>query len=90
MYYSITNTWYCISYSEDPSWQFYQLTLSDNLWLKNARDFGQSCIGIDGKYDLNINHAPALSIVAKNKVGFATPIAFGIKLNNYIYNKILS
>jgi hypothetical protein len=69
-----------ISYSEDPSRQFYQLTLSDDLWLKNARDYGQSCIGIDGKYDLNLDRAPVLSIVTKNKAGCATPIAFGINL----------
>ncbi|GBB84535.1 hypothetical protein RclHR1_01110020 [Rhizophagus clarus] len=57
--------------SEDPpSRQFYQLTLSDDL-----------CIGIDGKYDLNIDRAPVLSIVAKNKGGFATPIAFAVKNN---------
>jgi hypothetical protein len=32
------------------------------------------CIGIDGKYDLNIDRAPVLSIVAKNKAGFVTQL----------------
>ena len=75
-----------ISSSENSSQRFYQLTLSDDLWLKNARDFGQSCIGIDGKYDLNIDRAPVLTIVAKNNAGFATPVAFGTKFSNiFIY-----
>ena len=75
-----------ISSSENSSQRFYQLTLSDDLWLKNTRDFGQSCIGIDGKYDLNIDRAPVLTIVAKNNAGFATPVAFGTKFSNiFIY-----
>ena len=75
-----------MSFSEDSPQRFYQLTLSDEFWLKNTRDYGQNCIGIDGKYDLNIDHVPVLSIVAKNNAGFATPIAFGKKftfLNNF-------
>ena len=67
-----------LSFPEDSPQRFYQLTLSDEFWLKNARDYGQICIGIDGKYDLNIDHVPVLSIVAKNNAGFAIPIAFGM------------
>jgi hypothetical protein len=67
-----------LSFSEDSYERFYQLTLSDEFWLKNARDYGQICIGIDGKYDLNLDRAPILSIIAKNNAGFATPIAFGM------------
>ncbi len=67
-------------FSEDSSQKFYQLTLSDEFWLKNAWDYGQICIEIDGKYDLNIDHASILSIVVKNNANFATPIAFGMKL----------
>lgn len=69
-----------LSLPEDSPERFYQLTLSDDFWLKNARDFGQTCVGIDGKYDLNLDRAPVLSIVVKNNAGFATPIAFGMKL----------
>ncbi len=75
-----------LSFPEDSPQRFYQLTLSDEFWLKNTRDYGQNCIGIDGKYDLNIDHVPVLSIVAKNNASFATPIAFGKKftfLNNF-------
>lgn len=76
LYYQQPNT----LFPENSPQRFYQLTLSDDFWLKNTRDFGQICIGIDGKYDLNLDHAPVLSIVTKNKAGFATPVAFGKKL----------
>ncbi|CAG8505962.1 1332_t:CDS:2, partial [Funneliformis caledonium] len=33
--------------------RYYQLTFSDEFWLKNRHDHGNICIGIDGKYDLN-------------------------------------
>jgi hypothetical protein len=39
---------------------------------------------IDGKYDLNIDRASVLSVVAKNKAGFATPIAFGIIFTKFV------
>ena len=32
---------------------YYQLTLSNDLWLKNGQRYGKFCIGLDGKYDLN-------------------------------------
>jgi hypothetical protein len=54
--------------------------LSDELWLKNARDYRQICVGIDSKYNLNLDCAPILSIIAKNNANSATPIAFSIKL----------
>jgi hypothetical protein len=31
--------------------RYYQLTVSDEFWLYNGRDFGKVCIGLDGKYD---------------------------------------
>ncbi|UZO29201.1 uncharacterized protein OCT59_022687 [Rhizophagus irregularis] len=48
--------------------------------------------GIDGKYDLNLDHAPILSIIAKNNAGFATPIAFGMsnKENNHTIRLAIS
>jgi len=76
LYYQQSN----ILFPENSSQRFYQLTLSDDFWLKNTRDFEQICIRIDGKYDLNLNHIPVLSIVAKNKAGFAIPVAFDKKL----------
>jgi len=39
--------------------RYYQLTVSDEFWLKNGRDYGQYYLGIDGKYDLNIDQAPS-------------------------------
>jgi hypothetical protein len=63
--------------SETTSEHFYQLTLSDQLWLKNAQRYGQYCIGVDSKYDLNNDRAPVLAIVAENDAGFGTPLAFG-------------
>lgn len=60
--------------------RYYQLVFSDEFWLKNARDYGKICFGIDGKYDLNLDRAPVLSIVTENNAGHGLPIAFG-KLN---------
>ena len=60
--------------------RYYQLIFSDEFWLKNARDYGKICIGIDGKYDLNLDRASVLSVVSENNSGHGLPIAFG-KLN---------
>ena len=57
--------------------RYYQLTFTDEFWLKNARDYGKICIGIDGKYDLNLERAPVLSVVIENNSGHGLPIAFG-------------
>ena len=57
--------------------RYYQLTVSDEFWLRNGRDFGKICIGLDGKYDFNIDRAPVLSIVIKNSAGCGIPLAFG-------------
>ena len=57
--------------------RYYQLTVSDDYWLLNGRDFGKVCIGIDGKYDLNSDHAPILTILVENNAGHGTPVAFG-------------
>jgi len=32
---------------------------------------------VNGKYDLNNDHAPILTMVVENNVGCATPLAFG-------------
>ena len=84
MYYIINNLIFHHQktlYSDFINW-----LLSDDLWLKNAQDFEQSYIGIDGKYDLNIDRIPVLTIVTKNNAGFVTPVAFGTKFNNiFIY-----
>ena len=61
----------------DSSKRYYQLTVSNEFWLLNGRDFGKVCIGIDGKYDLNSDHAPVLSILVENAAGHGTPLAFG-------------
>ncbi|CAB4489722.1 unnamed protein product [Rhizophagus irregularis] len=39
-------------------------------------------IEIDGKYDLNLDRTPVLSIVTENSVGCGLPIAFGNKENH--------
>ena len=70
---------------ENCSARYYQLTVSDEFWLRNGRDFGKVCIGIDGKYDLNIDHAPILSIVAENSAGCGTPLAFGMYYDLHFY-----
>ena len=70
---------------EDTPGRYYQLTVSDELWLRNGRDFGKNCIGLDGKYDLNIDYAPVLSIVLENSAGHGTPLAFGKYFIFYFY-----
>ena len=62
---------------ESSSEDYYQLTLSHDFWLKNGKNFGQFCIGIDGKHDLNNDKAPILTFVVENNTGSGTPLAFG-------------
>ena len=59
--------------------------MSDDLWLQQARDFGSFCFGVDGKYDLNSDSAPVLSLVVEDSADYGTPIAFGVsnKENNH-------
>ncbi|CAG8809035.1 27064_t:CDS:2, partial [Racocetra persica] len=75
-----------INVPENNSDHYYQLTLSDDLWLQQAHDFGSFCFGIDGKYNLNSDGAPILSLVIKDNAGYRTSIAFGLsnKENNYM------
>ena len=68
-----------LSSAETSPEHFYQLTLSDQLWLKNAQRYGKYCIGVDSKYDLNNDRAPVFAVVAENDAGFGTPLAFGKK-----------
>ncbi|CAB4408490.1 unnamed protein product [Rhizophagus irregularis] len=72
LYYQIANP----HEPEDSPARYYQLTVSDEFWLRNGRDFGKICIGLDGKYDLNIDRAPVLSIVVENNASCGTPLAF--------------
>ncbi|PKY61806.1 hypothetical protein RhiirA4_432072 [Rhizophagus irregularis] len=57
---------------------FYQLTLSNEFWLQNSKKFGQECIGMDSKHDLNNDRAPVLVFVVENNAGSGTPLAFGL------------
>jgi len=45
---------------------YYQLTVSDNMWLEQARDYGSFCFGIDAKYDLNNDRAPIHALVVED------------------------
>ncbi|RGB39472.1 hypothetical protein C1646_811906 [Rhizophagus diaphanus] len=58
--------------------QFYQLTLSNELWLRNGKKYGQNCIGMDSKHDLNNDRTPVLVIITENNSGSETPLSFGI------------
>ncbi|CAB4395224.1 unnamed protein product [Rhizophagus irregularis] len=73
LYYQIAD----INQPADSPDRYYQLTISDEFWLKNACNYGKICIGIDGKYDLNLDRAPVLSIVTENSAGCGLPVAFG-------------
>jgi hypothetical protein len=48
--------------------------------LQNGREFGQTCIGMDSKHDLNNDKAPVLVFVTENNSGSGTPLAFGKNL----------
>jgi hypothetical protein len=74
LYYQIANP----DEPEGSPARYYQLTVSDEFWLRNGRDYGKICVGLDGKYDLNIDRAPVLSIVVENNAGCGTPLAFGM------------
>ncbi|CAG8795424.1 38182_t:CDS:2, partial [Gigaspora margarita] len=47
--------------TSNSSQHYYQLTVSDNMWLEQARDYGSFCFSIDAKYDLNNDKAPTYS-----------------------------
>jgi hypothetical protein len=76
-----------IDASQERAKHYYQLTLSDDLWLEQARDHGAFCFGIDGKYDLNSDGAPVLTLVVEDQTGYGTPIAFGLS-NKENHHKI--
>ncbi|CAG8660392.1 5150_t:CDS:2, partial [Scutellospora calospora] len=63
---------------ENSSERYYQLTVSDEMWLKQGCNYGQFCFGIDGKYDLNNEKAPVLAIVIKDQAGYGSPLVFGL------------
>ncbi|CAG8824271.1 17650_t:CDS:2, partial [Cetraspora pellucida] len=57
---------------------YYQLTVSDNMWLEQARDYGSFCFGIDAKYDLNNDRAPIHALVVEDCGNCGTPIGFAL------------
>ncbi|PKK56108.1 hypothetical protein RhiirC2_800736 [Rhizophagus irregularis] len=63
LYYQIAD----INQLADSPDRYYQLTISDKFWLKNACDYGKICIGIDGKYDFTKNIAGCGLLVAFDK-----------------------
>ncbi|CAG8719435.1 7725_t:CDS:2, partial [Funneliformis caledonium] len=48
--------------------------------LRNGKKFGQNCIEIDSKYDLNNNKVPVLVFVTENNSDSRTPLAFDKKI----------
>ncbi|CAG8491186.1 15642_t:CDS:2, partial [Cetraspora pellucida] len=74
-----------VSASKNSPEYYYQLTLSDKLWLSQGCDYGQFCFGIDVKYDLNNEDALVLFMIIKDQAGYSSPLAFGFsnKENHY-------
>ncbi|CAG8608079.1 6161_t:CDS:2, partial [Scutellospora calospora] len=68
-----------LSKPEDSPDHYYQLTVSDEFWLRNGRKFGQLYFRIDRKYDLNIDRAPVLTMVVENNTGHGTSLAFRVE-----------
>ena len=48
----------------------------------NGLNFGKVCIRIDGKYDLNSDNAPVLTILVENATDYGTSLAF----DKFTYN----
>ncbi|CAG8755138.1 16231_t:CDS:2, partial [Cetraspora pellucida] len=65
---------------------YYQLTVSDELWLKQGCDCGHFCFGIDRKYDLNNEKAPVIVIVIEDQAGYGSSLVFSLcdKENHHI------
>ncbi|CAG8579519.1 2465_t:CDS:2 [Gigaspora rosea] len=57
---------------------YYQLTVSDNMWLEQARDYGLFCFGINTKYNLNNNCAPINTLVVEDEENWGMPIGFAL------------
>ncbi|RIB28900.1 hypothetical protein C2G38_2156710 [Gigaspora rosea] len=67
-----------LSAEENSPDRYYQLIVSDDLWLINGRDFGQHFFCIDGNNDLNMDRATVLTMVVETKSGHLTPLAFAL------------
>ncbi|GET03954.1 hypothetical protein GLOIN_2v1542684 [Rhizophagus clarus] len=65
LYYQIAD----VNQPVDSPERYYQLTISDEFWLRNARDYGKICIGIDAGCGLPIAFAK-----------FKYPIALAFKI----------
>ncbi|CAG8765878.1 19734_t:CDS:2 [Cetraspora pellucida] len=57
---------------------YYQLTVSDNMWLEQARDY-------DAKYDLNNNQALIHTLVVEDGGNWGTPIGFALSNKENMY-----
>ncbi|CAG8466553.1 33376_t:CDS:2 [Gigaspora margarita] len=74
LYYQCNDT----SASENNPEHYYQLIVSDEMWLQQGRNCGYFCFGVDRKYDLNNEKAPVLAIVIEDQAGYGSPLAFGL------------
>ncbi|CAG8539081.1 11529_t:CDS:2 [Diversispora eburnea] len=66
-----------LSADENSPDRYYQLIVSDDLWLINGRDFGEHYFCIDGNNELNMDRATVLTIVVETPTGHPTPLANG-------------
>ncbi|PKC70304.1 hypothetical protein RhiirA1_501757 [Rhizophagus irregularis] len=58
--------------------RYYQLIVSDDIWLKNGRDYGHYCFCIDGNNELNMERATVLTMVVETNLGHLTPLGFAL------------
>ncbi|KAF0512380.1 gephyrin: PROVISIONAL [Gigaspora margarita] len=64
---------------------YYQLTISDNMWLEQVCNYGSFCFGIDAKYDFNNDWAPIHALVVEDCRNWSTPIGFASSNKKNIY-----
>ncbi|CAG8707260.1 6602_t:CDS:2 [Cetraspora pellucida] len=62
-----------------------ELKIQGKVLYYQCHDYGQFCFEIDGKYDLNNEGAPVLSIVIKDQAGYDSPLAFSFSNKENYY-----
>ncbi|CAG8586258.1 11429_t:CDS:2, partial [Funneliformis caledonium] len=60
-----------LSAPEDSPERYYQLIVSDDLWLMNGRNYGHYCFCIDGNNELNMDKATVLTMVVETDLALS-------------------
>ncbi|CAI2182233.1 1074_t:CDS:2 [Funneliformis geosporum] len=60
-----------LSAPDDSPERYYQLIVSDDLWLMNGRNYGHYCFCIDGNNELNMDRATVLTMVVETDLALS-------------------